>query len=307
MRIAFAGTPDFSVSALEALVEAGHTVAAVFTQPDRPAGRGRRLQASPVGRRAQDMGLAVYKPERFDAQAQAHLSEADVALMVVVAYGLILPQAALDIPRHGCLNIHASLLPRWRGAAPIQRAIEAGDTETGVCIMQMEAGLDTGPVWRRAATPISEADTAATVHDRLAELGAREVVAALPQVAEGRGQPEAQPEAGVTYARKLDKAEARIDWHDDAAAIARRIRAFNPVPGAWAYCGEARVRLLDARALARPTDASPGTVLEHDPEGVLIATGDGALRLLRVQWPGGRPQEARVVAAERVPIGQVLT
>ncbi|MBY8964526.1 methionyl-tRNA formyltransferase [Algiphilus sp. NNCM1] len=307
MRIAFAGTPEFSVPALEALVQAGHTVAAVFTQPDRPAGRGRRLQASPVGRRAQDIGLPVHKPQRFDAEAQARLAEADVALMVVVAYGLILPQAALDIPRYGCLNIHASLLPRWRGAAPIQRAIEAGDAETGVCIMQMEAGLDTGPIWRRAATPISESDTAATVHDRLAELGAREVVAALPQVAEGRYQPEAQPEAGVTYARKLDKAEARIDWRDDAATIARRIRAFNPVPGAWSCCGDARVRMLDARALATLSGEAPGTVLEHDAEGVVIATGDAALRLLCVQWPGGRPQEARVVAAERFPIGQVLT
>ncbi|WP_420427760.1 methionyl-tRNA formyltransferase [Algiphilus sp.] len=307
MRIAFAGTPEFSVPALEALVEAGHTVAAVFTQPDRPAGRGRRLQPSPVGQRAQEMGLSVYKPERFDAMAQAQLSEADVDLMVVVAYGLILPQAALDIPRHGCLNIHASLLPRWRGAAPIQRAIEAGDAETGVCIMQMEAGLDTGPVWRRAVTPIREADTAASVHDRLAQLGAREVVAAVPQVVEGRGRPEAQPDVGVTYARKLDKAEARVDWQEAAASIARRIRAFNPVPGAWTHCGEARVRLLDARALMTPTDAAPGTVLAHDAEGVVIATGDAALRLLCVQWPGGRAQEARVVAAERFPIGQVLT
>lgn len=307
MRLAFAGTPDFAVPALDALVGAGHTLAAVFTQPDRPAGRGRRLQASAVGRRAEALGLSVHKPERFDADARAILAEADVALMVVVAYGLILPRAALDIPRHGCLNIHASLLPRWRGAAPIQRAIEAGDHETGVCIMQMEAGLDTGPVWRRAVTPIEEADTAASLHDRLALLGAGEVLAAVPQVVSGESAPVAQPDAGVSYAHKLDKAEAHIDWQQDAATIARRIRAFNPVPGAWAYCGDARVRLLDARAVSTAADADPGTVVAHEADGVVVAAGGGAVRLLNVQWPGGRAQPARVVAAERFPVGTVLS
>lgn len=307
MRLAFAGTPDFAVPALDALVGAGHTLAAVFTQPDRPAGRGRRLKASAVGERAEALGLSVHKPERFDADARALLEEADVALMVVVAYGLILPRAALDIPRHGCLNIHASLLPRWRGAAPIQRAIEAGDHETGVCIMQMEAGLDTGPVWRRAVTPIIEADTAESLHDRLAQLGAREVVAAVQQVASGEGAPVTQPEAGVCYAHKLDKAEAHIVWQQDAATIARRIRAFNPVPGAWACCGDARVRLLDARAVSAAADAEPGTVVAHDADGVVVAAGEGAVRLLSVQWPGGRAQPARVVATERFPIGTVLT
>jgi len=308
MRIAFAGTPDFAVPALDALVDAGHTVTAVFTQPDRPAGRGRRLQPSPVGSRAQAMGLSVHKPERFDAQAQAALAESDVALMVVVAYGIILPQAALDVPQYGCLNIHASLLPRWRGAAPIQRAIEAGDRETGVCIMQMEAGLDTGPVWRRAVTPIDEGDTAQTLHDRLALLGAQEIVPAVEEVVRGEREPAPQPEAGVTYARKLDKAGARIDWQQDAATIARRIRAFNPAPGAWASCGDARVRLLDARAVGDVVaGGEPGTVVAHDDEGVIVTTGDGAVRLLRVQWPGGRAQPARVVAAERFPVGTVLT
>ena len=306
MRLAFAGTPDFAVPALDALHNAGHTVAAVFSQPDRPAGRGRKLAPSPVAARAEALGLAVHKPERFDAEAQAGLAAAEVEAMVVVAYGLILPEAALAIPRLGCLNIHASLLPRWRGAAPIQRAIEAGDEHTGVCIMQMEAGLDTGPVWRRASVPIGAADTAGSLHDRLAALGAREVVAALADIAAGKVSPEPQPEAGVTYARKLDKAEARVDWREEAAHIAQRIRAFNPAPMAWTQLGETRLRLLHARGEGSGQQAAPGTVLHIGSAGVLVTAGQQAVRLTELQWPGGRALPAHEAANGRLSVGEVL-
>lgn len=306
MRLAFAGTPDFSVPALDALHAAGHDIALVFSQPDRPAGRGRKLKPSPVAERAEALGIAVHKPERFESEAQARLREADVALMVVVAFGLILPRAALDIPLRGCLNIHASLLPRWRGAAPIQRAIEAGDAETGICIMRMEAGLDTGPVLRRAAVPITEQDTAASLHDRLSVLGAQEIVAALADIAAGRGAPEPQPEEGVTYARKLDKAEARVDWRDAAVVIARRIRAFHPAPGAWTRKDDTRLRLLHATAESEASGAEPGTVLRTGADGVLVAAGDGAVRLSRLQWPGGRALPAHEAANGRLAVGERL-
>ena len=261
---------------------------------------------SPVAARAEALGLAVHKPERFDAEAQAGLAAAEVEAMVVVAYGLILPEAALAIPRLGCLNIHASLLPRWRGAAPIQRAIEAGDEHTGVCIMQMEAGLDTGPVWRRASVPIGAADTAGSLHDRLAALGAREVVAALADIAAGKVSPEPQPEAGVTYARKLDKAEARVDWREEAAHIAQRIRAFNPAPMAWTQLGETRLRLLHARGEGSGQQAAPGTVLHIGSAGVLVAAGQQAVRLTELQWPGGRALPAHEAANGRLSVGEVL-
>ena len=306
MRLAFAGTPEFAVPALEALCEAGHDIALVFSQPDRPAGRGRKLAPSPVAARAEALGQAVHKPERFDAGAQARLAAAQVDAMVVVAYGLILPAAALAIPRLGCLNIHASLLPRWRGAAPIQRAIEAGDAQTGVCIMQMEAGLDTGPVWRRASVPIGEGDTAGSLHDRLAALGAREVVAALADIAAGKTEPEPQSESGVTYARKLDKAEARIDWREEAGVVARRIRAFNPAPMAWTQQGETRRRLLHARGEGTGQRAAPGTVLHIGSAGVLVAAGVQAVRLTELQWPGGRPLPAHEAANGRLSVGEVL-
>nr|WP_235200085.1 methionyl-tRNA formyltransferase [Polycyclovorans algicola] len=290
--MAFAGTPAFSVAALDALHNAGHDIAAVFTQPDRPAGRGRKLSDSPVAARAAALGLPVHKPERFRADAQTLLRDANVEVMVVVAYGLILPQAALEIPARGCLNIHASLLPRWRGAAPIQRAIEAGDAETGICIMQMDAGLDTGPVGLTRRLPITDETTGATLHDALATLGASAIVDALADMARGDWQPEPQPEAGACYAAKLSKDEARLDFSQPAAVLARRVRAFNPVPVCWALHGDARLRIWEAVAEPGMHDAPAGTVLSADTHGVRVATGHGVLQLQTWQWPGGTPVHA---------------
>lgn len=301
MRVIFMGTPDFSVLALDALVKAGHEIVAVYTQPPRPAGRGKKPKSSPVQARAEALGLLVRSPVNFKAEedrADFTALEADVA--VVVAYGLILPQPVLDAPRHGCLNIHASLLPRWRGAAPIQRALMAGDTETGVCIMQMEAGLDTGPVLRRARTAISATDTAGTLHDRLAALGAQEVVEALNRLPDM--QPEPQPDVGVTYAAKIDKAEARIDWTAPAEDVDRRIRGLAPFPGAWTMIGAERVKLLGA-VLAEGQGA-PGAVLADD---LTVACGSGAVRLTRLQRAGKGAQDAEVFRRGfMVPPGTIL-
>jgi methionyl-tRNA formyltransferase len=292
MRLAFAGTPAFSVAALEALHQAGHDIPAVFTQPDRPAGRGRKLAASPVAARAAALGLPVHKPERFREDAQTLLRDARVDVMVVVAYGLILPQAALDIPPHGCLNIHASLLPRWRGAAPIQRAIEAGDTETGITIMQMDAGLDTGPMCLTRRLAIAPHLTGGALHDALAPLGAEAVVEALRLLEQGKLPRTPQPADGATYAAKLSKEEARLDFTQPAEVLARRIRAFNPVPVCWAMSGDERLRIWAARADMTPPDAPPGTVLETGAADVRVATGSGTLLLDTWQWPGGTPQTA---------------
>jgi methionyl-tRNA formyltransferase len=305
MRLVFAGTPEFSVAALDALHAAGHEIVGVFTQPDRPAGRGRRLTPSPVALRAEALGIPVFKPERLRAEAQAELRILAPAVMIVVAYGLILPQAVLDIPRHGCLNIHASLLPRWRGAAPIQRAIEAGDTETGVTIMRMDAGLDTGPMLLRETVPIDTRTTAATLHDTLAALGARLVTEALAQLEAGTLSETAQPAEGVTYASKLSKDEARIDWSRDAAGIARRVRAFNPAPTAWSELDGERVRILMAQAIDDDASASPGTIL---PGAALrVACGGGALDIEQIQWPGGRVLQAREALAARRLAGRRFT
>jgi methionyl-tRNA formyltransferase len=304
MRLAFAGTPEFAVATLSALHAAGHQIAGVFTQPDRPAGRGRRLSPSPVAQRAQALGLPVHTPERFRDEAQAALRAMEVDALVVVAYGLILPVAALAIPPLGGLNIHASLLPRWRGAAPIQRAIEAGDTETGVTIMQMEAGLDTGPMWLRARCPIEETTTAAELHDRLRDLGATLIVEALDGIKTGRLAAEPQPTEGVSYAAKLSKEEARIDWQRPAAEIARRIRAFNPVPVAWTEAAGERLRLWQAVAepgMAVPGDA--GEVLTSDHDGLRVQCGEGVLRITAWQWPGGTvqtPGPGRLAAGSRL-------
>jgi methionyl-tRNA formyltransferase len=282
MRVTFMGTPDFSVHALDALLQAGHEIACVYTQPPRPAGRGKKPRPSAVQARAEELGLVVRHPVSLkgaEAQADFAALEADVA--VVVAYGLILPQPILDAPRQGCLNIHASLLPRWRGAAPIQRAIMEGDTETGVCIMQMEAGLDTGPVLLREATPIGATDTAAKLHDRLAKMGGRMIVDTLRELADLR--PEPQSEDGVTYAAKIDKAEARIDWTRTAAHVARQVNALSPFPGAWCMAGDERLKIL--RAAAGPGEGAPGAVIG---EGV-VACGDGAVELLEIQREGKKP------------------
>ncbi len=284
MRIVFAGTPEFAAVALRALLAAGHAVPLVLTQPDRPAGRGMALQPSAVKRVASEAGIAVFQPATLkDAGAQARLCEVAADVMVVAAYGLILPQAVLDLPRFGCLNIHASLLPRWRGAAPIQRAILAGDEETGVCIMQMEAGLDTGPVLLAGRTPIRDDDTAASLHDRLAVLGGELIVDALgrlplPAVA--------QPETGVTYAAKLEKSEAPLDWTQSAEQLARRVRAFNPFPGATAQLDGAPLKIW--QAVAVPGQGEPGVVLAVERDALVVACGSGALRLGELQKAGGR-------------------
>lgn len=299
MRIVFMGTPDFSVPALDALA-ARHEVVAVYSQPPRPSGRGQKPRPGPVAARAEALGIPVRTPVKLrDAGAIAEFAGFAPEVAVVAAYGLILPQAVLDVPARGCLNIHASLLPRWRGAAPIQRAIMAGDAETGVCIMQMAAGLDTGPVLLRRATEIGPRDTAGSLHDRLAGIGAEAVVDALSRL--DTLTPEPQPEAGVTYAAKIDKAEARVDWSRPATEVDRLIRGLAPFPGAWTEIGGERVKLL----LSERADGTgaPGTVLD----GLTIACGAGAVRILTVQRAGrGAMQADDFLRGTPVPAGTRL-
>ena len=296
MRVVFAGTPDFARVALQRLHAAGFTIPLVLTQPDRPAGRGMKLQPSAVKQFALEHGMPVAQPRslRLDgkypedaAGAREALVEAQADVMVVAAYGLILPQWVLDTPRLGCLNIHASLLPRWRGAAPIHRAIEAGDAETGVTIMQMDAGLDTGDMLLVERLPIAPGDTTALLHDKLAALGGRMIVEALELAACGGLKPVPQPAEGVTYAHKIEKAEAAVDWTLPAEVIERRVRAFDPFPGAGAVVGGESLKLWAAQAVAAPP-AQPGTVLEAGPEGVVVACGQGALRATVLQRAGGK-------------------
>ncbi|MEN5274105.1 methionyl-tRNA formyltransferase [Stenotrophomonas lactitubi] len=289
MRIVFAGTPEFAVSSLRAAAR-HHEVVAVYTQPDRPAGRGRGLAPSPVKLEAVARGIPVYQPETLkDEAAQQQLRDLQPDLMVVVAYGLILPKAVLTIPTHGCWNVHGSLLPRWRGAAPIQRAIQAGDEKTGICLMQMEAGLDTGPVLLHQELPIAATDTGGQLHDKLAELGAQVLSDGLGLLRAGiKPIARPQPEQGVTYAHKLDKAEAKLDWAQDAEALARTVRAFNPWPIAEALLAGERVRIHGAVALDVAHGHAPGTVLAAGREGIDIACGQGALRLRVLQREGGK-------------------
>lgn len=285
MRVVFMGTPEFSVPVLEALVAAGHEIAAVYCQPPRPAGRGKKERPTPVHARAVELGLEVRHPVSLKGAAeQAEFAALGADVAVVVAYGLLLPQPVLDAPRHGCLNIHASLLPRWRGAAPIHRAIMAGDVETGVCIMQMEAGLDTGPVLLRKAVDIGAEEITQDLHDRLSSLGASAIVEALERLPDL--VPEAQPEAGVTYAHKIDKAEARVDWTRPAGQIDRQIRGLSPFPGAWTTLHGKRLKLLRCR-MARGT-GQPGEVLA----GLTIACGDGAVEVTEAQVEGRGRQDA---------------
>jgi methionyl-tRNA formyltransferase len=296
MRLAFAGTPEFARAALEAVAGAGHETVLVLTQPDRPAGRGMKLHASPVKQLALARGWPVVQsrslrldgkyPEDAEA-ARAALVASQAEAMVVAAYGLILPQWVLDAPRRGCLNIHASLLPRWRGAAPIQRAIEAGDAETGVTIMQMDAGLDTGDMLLREAVTIGD-DSTARLHDRLAALGARLIVEALAQAEAGALRAVAQPAEGVTYARKIEKAEAPVDWSLDAAAIVRRIRAFDPFPGASGTLGGETIKLWDAQARREAPVEPPGAVLAADADGVAVAAGGSIVIVRELQRAGGK-------------------
>lgn len=301
MRLIFMGTPEFSVSALDQLVSAGHEIACVYSQPPRPAGRGKKPRPSPVQKRAEDLGLQVRTPLNFkdDADRRA-FADLNAEAAVVVAYGLILPQAILDRPTHGCFNIHASLLPRWRGAAPIQRAIMAGDVETGVCIMQMEAGLDTGPVLMRDVTTIAAAGTAASLHDRLADMGARLMVDALAELP--KLTPTAQPVEGVTYAAKIDKAEAKIDWSQTAPQVDRLIRGISPFPGAWFMLEGRRMKALLSECVEG--DGTAGTALN---DTLTIACGEGAIRLLKVQKAGKSPQTAAMfLLGTKVPKGTIL-
>jgi methionyl-tRNA formyltransferase len=307
LRVAFAGTPEFAVPALAAIAASRHPVVAVYTQPDRPAGRGLQVVESPVKQRARALGPPIEQPATLkDPGAAARLASFRPDVMVVVAYGLLLPQAILDVPRLGCLNIHASLLPRWRGAAPIQRALLAGDPETGVCLMRMEAGLDTGPVMARERVPIGPDETGGSLHDRLAELGGRMIVPGLDALAEGRAVFEPQDPVAATYARKLDKAEARIRWDRPAVEIERQVRAFDPWPVAETRLDGQQLRVWRARVEPASATAGPGTVLATRADGVLVMTGRDALAIERLQLPGKRPVEARDFANARDLTGTVL-
>lgn len=304
LRIVFAGTPDFAAAHLAALLASRHQVIAVYSQPDRPAGRGKKLAASPVKQLAEQHHVPVYQPQTLrDPAAQAELAALQPDLMVVVAYGLLLPQVVLDIPRLGCINVHASLLPRWRGAAPIQRAIEAGDTETGVCIMQMEAGLDTGPVLSRLVCPITTTDTGGSLHDKLAALGPQALLATLEQLAAGNVIAEAQDNALVTYAHKLGKEEARLDFTRPAVELWQQIRAFNPFPVSWCLLPDGeRLRVWHADLGEPRHDKKPGTVMACDANGLRVACGSGSLVLTELQLPN----RSRMLMRDIVN-GQLLT
>jgi methionyl-tRNA formyltransferase len=309
MNLVFAGTPEFAVPALKALLDAGHTILAVYTQPDRPAGRGRKLGVSAVKEFALERGLRVHQPMTLKSESEVETLRAlKPDALIVIAYGLILPQSILAIPKYGCINVHASLLPRWRGAAPIQRAIEAGGDVTGVTIMQMDAGLDTGAMLALAATPIHAHDTAATLHDRLAEIGAPLLVTALARLARGEITPQPQDSTHATYASKLKKEEARLDWNADAELLARRIRAFNPWPVAYTTLDGQTLRLWQAHAENQaPADQPPGTVLTADPDGVRVQCAAGVLCITRLQLEGGKVLDARAFLNGRpLPAGARL-
>ena len=293
MRAIFAGTPEFAAAALEAILAAGFDVLLVLTQPDRPAGRGMALHASPVKELALKRGLPVHQPPSLKTEAACQpILDARPDVMVVAAYGLLLPQAVLDIPRLGCLNIHASLLPRWRGAAPIQRAILAGDAETGVTIMQMDAGLDTGPMLLTERVAVAGDDTAQTLHDKLAALGAGLIVTALRGLEKGELTAVPQPAEGITYAAKIDKREAELDWRKPAIELARAVRAFNPFPGAAARLNGVVLKIRSAQAA--DGQGEPGAVISAGSDGIVVACGQGALRLNQLQKPGGK----RLAAAD---------
>lgn len=290
LRVVFAGTPEFASTALHAIIHSRHEVCVVYTQPDRPAGRGRKLTASPVKKLAQEHGIPVEQPPSLKpTEVQARLADWGADVMVVAAYGLILPAEVLGVPRLGCINIHASLLPRWRGAAPIQRAILAGDTETGVTIMQMDEGLDTGDMLYRVTTPITALDTGGSVHDRLAELGAEAILIALGQLADGSAVAEEQYEGDATYASKLHKGEAVLDWQQDAEALWRQVRAFNPWPVAQTQLDQRVVRIWEAQVLDEHPDGQPGEVLAVSRDGIDVRCATGALRVTKLQIAGGKP------------------
>lgn len=289
LRLAFAGTPEPAAMVLQALLETPHTLSHVYTQPDRPAGRGRRLQPGPVKLLAQEHGLPVRQPASArELEADSELARVDA--LIVVAYGLLLTPTVLERPRYGCINLHFSLLPRWRGAAPVQRAILAGDRETGVSLMQMDAGLDTGPVLDQVTEPIGESDTTGSLQQRLAAIGARALIDLLPQL--DTLQPTPQPQTGVSYAAKIRKTESRLDWQRPAAELARAVRAFNPAPVARAEVGGLDCRIWEAEAIPEAPQKTAGCVVASGKQGIDVATGDGILRILRLQVPGGKPLTA---------------
>lgn len=317
LRIIFAGTPDFSVAPLQTLIDSQHEVIAVYTQPDRPAGRGRKLTASPVKQVALENDIPVFQPESLrDAEAQQTLNDLNADIMIVVAYGLILPQVVLDMPKMGCLNIHASLLPRWRGAAPIQRAIESGDQQSGVTIMQMNAGLDTGDMLYKIATDITEEDSAQTLHDRLSELGCKALMSTLEGLQNGTITPEKQDESLVTYAEKMHKEEALIQWQQPALKIIRKIQAFNPWPVAYTLYQEQPLRVWQARQLSnaeqtelslRSDNNQPGLVLALSKQGLIVATGDQPICLQKVQPAGKKAMSAYDFAQARNLVGYAFS
>lgn len=294
LRIIFAGTPDFAARHLDALLSSGHQVVGVFTQPDRPAGRGKKLMPSPVKMLAEQQGLPVFQPVSLRPQENQQLiSDLNADVMVVVAYGLILPKAVLDMPRLGCINVHGSLLPRWRGAAPIQRSLWAGDSETGVTIMQMDVGLDTGDMLYKLSCPITSEDTSATLYDKLAELGPQGLIETLQQLAEGKTQPEVQDESLVTYAEKLSKEEAQLDWSLSASQLERCIRAFNPWPMSWITIDDQPVKIWKASVIEGQSNAEPGTIIEANKQGIQVATTDGILNLESLQPAGKKAMNAQ--------------
>ncbi|PSV18574.1 methionyl-tRNA formyltransferase [Photobacterium leiognathi subsp. mandapamensis] len=293
LRIVFAGTPDFAARHLAALLSSQHDVVAVYTQPDRPAGRGKKLTASPVKAIALENDIPVYQPVSLrNEEAQQELAAIDADIMVVVAYGLLLPQEVLGTPRLGCINVHGSILPRWRGAAPIQRSIWAGDTETGVTIMQMDIGLDTGDMLKVATLPIEATDTSATMYEKLAELGPNALIDCLSDIADGTAVAVKQDDEQANYAKKLSKEEALIDWTMDAAAIERCVRAFNPWPMSYFTVAEQNVKVWQTAVEADNQGKAPGTILSADKQGILVATGNGALRLISLQPPGKKAMSA---------------
>jgi len=294
LRIIFAGTPDFAARHLDALLSSEHQIVGVFTQPDRPAGRGNKLTPSPVKVLAEQHHLPVFQPKSLRPEENQHLVAAlNADVMVVVAYGLILPKAVLDMPRLGCINVHGSLLPRWRGAAPIQRSLWAGDNETGVTIMQMDVGLDTGDMMYKIACPIEADDTSASLYDKLAQLGPQGMLATLQQMAAGTAKREVQDESLVTYAEKLSKEEARLDWNLSAAQLERCIRAFNPWPVSYFTLEDQPVKVWQATVLAQTTDAEPGTIIHADKQGIQVATAEGVLNLTQLQPAGKKPMSAQ--------------
>lgn len=310
LRIIFAGTPDFAANALSALIDSEHDVVAVYTQPDRPAGRGRKLRASPVKEVAVNYNIPILQPENLKKpETQEELRAFNADVMVVAAYGLILPQVVLDIPRLGCLNIHASLLPRWRGAAPIQRAIAAGDKESGITIMQMNAGLDTGDILYLTSCPITENDCGGDLHDRLADIGAKAILETLQLLGGDQLTPVAQDDSLASYAHKLDKKEANINWQSSAVDIERHIRAFNPWPVAFTYLENKTLRIWQAQALAENSTLKAGTVISCNKKGIDISCGEGVLRLLKLQPSGSKAMDVASFMnghAKQLPAGGIL-